>query len=211
MDTATIAEMLQESPLFRGVKQADREALVEVMHRESYAEGETLFEKGSTGDSVYIILSGQILIYTDDAQGQLLTSSLMLRSFGPTQMFGEFSMLDQKPRSASAATAEPTEVLVLHRDDFLAFLEARPLVGLAMMRNLVERVRYTTTYLQTVMDATQQLSEGNFNEAVQDQMPESSTDAEIQKLIQVFVNMTRSVLARQQALQQPGTGTTTAD
>jgi CRP-like cAMP-binding protein len=195
--SSNIAEQLEGSPLFRGVDLADREALVQVMRHQSYTQDQTLFEKDSAGDSVYIILSGRIRIYTQDEQGREFT----IRHLEPPNTFGEFSMLDQKPRSAAAAAAEQSEVLILHRDDFLAFLKERPLVGLSMMRNLVERVRYTTMYLQRVMEATQQLTQGNFDQAVED-IPGSETGAEIQSLIETFVDMVRSVQAREQQLKR---------
>lgn len=192
-----IAEKLQDSALFRGVELADRIALIQAMPQQSYPQGAVLFEKGSRDDSVYIILSGRVRIYTQDDHGTELT----IRHYGPTQMFGEFSMLDQRPRSASAAAVEPLEVLVLNRQNFLAFLHERPLVGLAMMRNLVERVRYTTTYLQNVMDAVQKITMGEYDQAVQE-IPASGADAEIQPLIDSFVQMARSVQQREQTLRQ---------
>ena len=190
----SVAEQLADSPLFKGVTPVDREALIRVMQRRSYPEGVVLFQKGDRGDAMYIILAGRVRIYTHDARGHEFTIRHL------SEMFGEFSVLDQEPRSTSAAAAEDLDVLVLHRDDFLTFLRERPLVGLSLMRNLVERVRYTTAYLQKMMDATQQLSQGNYEQAVHE-VPASSTDAEIQGLIQAFLHMVREVQAREQSLQ----------
>jgi CRP/FNR family cyclic AMP-dependent transcriptional regulator len=189
-----IAEQLAGSPLFKGVDRADREALIKVMRPQWYPKGAVLFHKGDAGDSMYIILSGEVRIFTHDAQDNEITIRHL------SEMFGEFSMLDQKPRSASASASADLEVLVLHRDDFNAFLRERQLVGLSMMRNLVERVRYTTTYLQRVLDATEQLSRGNY-EAIQ-AVPDSSADAEIQGLIGAFLQMVRAVRAREVALKR---------
>ena len=200
MDNKAIAEYLKGSPLFQGVEQTDREALIDVMQRETYQQMDVLFEKDTPGDSVYIILSGRANIYTAAVEGQQLSGSLTIRGYTETQLFGEFSMIDGKPRSASAAAATDLEVLVLHRKDFLRFLKERPVVGLAIMRNLVERVRYTTTFLQRVMDATQQLTEGHYDEAEQ-QVSESETDEEIQGLVQAFVKMMRNVKAREARLK----------
>jgi CRP-like cAMP-binding protein len=191
----SVAEHLEDSPLFKGVNLADREALIQVMQRRSFPTGTVLFRKGDPGQAMYIILSGRVRIFTQDAQGNELTLRYL------SEIFGEFSVLDQQPRSASAAAADDLEVLILQRDDFLSFLKERPLVGLSMMRNLAERVRYTTTYLQKVMDATRQLLEGNYDQAVQD-IPDSETDAEIQGLLQSFVQMVQGVQAREHTLKQ---------
>jgi CRP/FNR family cyclic AMP-dependent transcriptional regulator len=189
-----IADQLEGSRLFRGVARADREALIARMSRQSYPKGAVLFEKGDVGDSLYIILSGRVRIYTRDAQNNEITIRYL------SEMFGEFAVLDQKPRSASASAADDLEVLVLQRSDFNAFLRERPLVGLSMMRSLVERVRYTTTYLQRVLDATEQLSQGDYH-AMQ-AVTESGGDEEIKVLISAFVQMVRGVRAREETLRR---------
>jgi CRP/FNR family transcriptional regulator, cyclic AMP receptor protein len=190
-----IAEQLAGSPLFKGVEQAEREALIGAMRRQHFSKGTVLFNRDDPGDSMYIILSGRVRITTRDAQGNEFTIRYL------DQMFGEFAMLDQAPRSAAAVAADDLDVLVLHRDDFVAFLRERPLVGLAMMRSLVERVRYTTTYLQKVLDATHQLSEGNYGQAL-DGLSDDPADSEIQGLIRAFLHMQRSLQVREQSLQR---------
>jgi CRP-like cAMP-binding protein len=190
-----IAEQLANSPLFRGVELTEREALIRVMQHRHFQPGDILFRQGEGGDCMYLILSGRVRIFMRDEQGNEFTIRHL------TEMFGEFSVLDQEPRSASAAAADDLDVLILQRDDFLAFLHERPLVGISMMRNLSERVRYTTTYLQKVMDATQQLLQGNYEQAVQ-HIPDSATDAEIQELVRAFVAMVRQVQARTTLLEQ---------
>ena len=83
-------------------------------------------------------------------------------------------------------------------------MQQRPLVGLSMMQNLVERVRYTTHYLQQVVDATQELAAGNAAGAVVRAEPADPAGAEIQQLIDAFVRMKRSVQEREQALKGAG-------
>jgi CRP-like cAMP-binding protein len=199
-DISRIAEDLKESPLFKGVETEDRIALIRLMKHKTYLSGDVLFEKDSPGDALYIILSGRVAIYTARVQGQELSSSLTIRTYGERQLFGEFSMIDGKPRSASAAATERLEVLALYRDDFLMFLKERPVVGLGIMRNLVERVRYTTTFLQRVMDATEQLTQGNYEQAAR-QVSESGTNEQIRGLVEAFVKMMRNVKTREAALK----------
>jgi CRP/FNR family cyclic AMP-dependent transcriptional regulator len=192
----SIAEQLQESGLFRGVKLEDREALIERMQRQSYPEGAVLFEKGDAGNAMYLIVSGSIRIYTTDASGNELT----IRHYGQNEIFGEFSPLDGRPRSASAAASAPLDVLVLDRTTFIDFIKERPLVGLTMMRTLVDRVRYTTAYLQKIVDATQRLAQGDYDQAVQE-VSESEADAAIKPLVDSFIQMIHQVRAREQSLQ----------
>lgn len=206
MALRSIAEQLQESAVFRGVELADLEALIERMQRQRYSQGTVLFNKGDAGDSMYLILAGRVRIFTADASGNELT----IRFYGQNEVFGEFTLLDGLPRSASAAAVEPLEVLVLDRETFTNFLQERPLAGLMMMRKLVDRVRYTTTYLQKVVEATQRLAQGDYDQAVQSvSESESEADEAIKALISDFVTMIHSVQAREQALRRGQSDTPT--
>jgi len=191
---------LKDSPLFRGVDEPARAAFVAAMQRRTFAAGEVIFEKGEPGDWLYVIVSGKVEIYIRDEQGHEFT----IRYLVAPNTLGEFAILDRKARSASARAAEPAELLALHRDDLLAFMNRRPLVGLSMMQNLVERVRYTTHYLQKVVDATQELAAGNVAGAVVHAEPDDPSGADIGQLIDAFVRMRRSVQAREQAIKEAG-------
>lgn len=189
-----IAERLQTIKLFKSVEAADRQALASVMQRQSFAKDQVVFARGDPGDSMYIILSGSVRVETEDAVGNVI----VLRRL--TEAFGEFSVLDQRPRSATVIADEDLEVLVLSRNDLINFVRQRPIVGLSMMRDLVERVRYTTLYLQQVLTATQQLAAGQPPSL--EALAQSGADAEIQHLVQAFVTMAQEVQTREQALQR---------
>ena len=139
-----IAEQLQKTDLFREVELADLQALIERMQQEHYEVGAVLFRAGDAGDAMYIIQSGSIRIYMNDETGK----EIGLTQYGKNEIFGELSPIDQRPRSASAVASDALDVLVLKREDFLAFLDERPQIGLAMMRSLSQRLRFTTTYLE---------------------------------------------------------------
>jgi CRP-like cAMP-binding protein len=189
------------------------EALLKVMQRRTYPPGAVLFERGSVGDEMFIILAGRIRIYTYDEYGNELT----LRHYGQNDIFGELSPLDQGTRSASAAAAEPLEVLVLNRENLLSFLQDRPSVGLAMMRALASRVRYTTDYLTKVMEWVHRLSKGEYEATIQE-IAQTQRDSDIENLISSFVQMVHTMQAREQnlkeaqdALAPPETGAASSD
>jgi CRP-like cAMP-binding protein len=139
-----IAEQLKKTDLFKEVELTLLQALVERMQQEHYDSGAVLFREGDVGDAMYIIQSGSIRIFMNDEAG----NEIPLTRYGQNEIFGELSPIDELPRSASAAASDDLEVLVLHRQDFLDFLNERPQIGLAMMRSLSRRLRYTTTYLE---------------------------------------------------------------
>ncbi len=198
---SSIAEQLKNSPLFKGVEIEALNALIERMKPQSYPAGAILFEKNDPGDTMYIITAGRLRIFTRDPQGHDIT----LTFYGPPRVFGDFALLDQQPRSASASAVEPLEVLALTRADFLDFLPQYPSLGLAMLRNLTDRVRYITIYLNKINDFGQRLAHGEYARAIQEFTASSTDDSDIKGLIAAFVQMVHVLQEREAERNAPST------
>lgn len=193
----TIAEELKKFPLFKSVELNELEALASMMQQQSYPQGAVLFEKDQPGDAMYLIRTGRIRVFLRDPQGNEIT----FRHFGPGQVVGEFALIDDKPRSASAEAAEPLEVMTLSREHFLALLRERPILGVEMMRSLAERVRYTTNYLEKLFSAINLLVNSEYEQAIKE-MSITTDEDEIQNLINAFVQMVTKLREREAALNQ---------
>ncbi len=137
-----------------------------------------------------LITAGQVRIFMNDDQGNEIT----FRTLGAGQILGEFSLLDRKNRSASAATIAPLEVLILQRADFLRLLQERPLVGIELMRGFAERIRYATSYLERLYDALELLSNREYDQAIRE-MALSSDEDEMRELITTFLTLVHRVRA----------------
>lgn len=197
MDADSIASQLQKTQLFDGVNYLDLLDLAQVMEVLSYPAGALVFNIGDNGDSMYVIRAGRIRIFIFDDDGQELT----LMHYGIGEIFGEFSLLDNKPRSASAAAAENLEVLVLYREDFMSFLATRPRVSVAMMRGLSQRARYTTHYVEEVVHWAKRLAKGEYSQVIEEiTLSEDTTD--IKALVSAFLQMARSVQEREEDLRK---------
>ncbi|MEP7292092.1 MAG: cyclic nucleotide-binding domain-containing protein [Chloroflexota bacterium] len=182
--------------LFRTVDAASLQALAGAMRRRSFPANTVLFRKGDPGDTMYLIVSGQVRVFLHDDQGNEIT----LRTLGAGQILGEYSTLDRKPRSASASALTPLDALVLQRADFLNLLRERPLVGIELMRSIAERVRYATSYLERLYDAVELLSNNAYDQAILE-MALSSDEDEMRDLIAAFLAMVHSVRARSGDMQ----------
>jgi CRP-like cAMP-binding protein len=191
-----IVDKIKESPLFKGVEPAALEAMIKVMAVQTIPANTVIFRKGDPGDSMYILTNGKMRIFTTDAEG----NEIVLTYFEPVRVFGDFSLLDQQPRSASAGTVDQIDVLVLTRETFLNFLPQYPSVGLAMLRNLADRVRYITTYMNKIGDLAQRLSSGEYDRIIAEitQSSEGADDSDIKGLISAFVKMVYSVKEREE-------------
>jgi CRP/FNR family transcriptional regulator, cyclic AMP receptor protein len=84
------------------------------------------------GDSLYVIVDGEISIHEGDRQ---------LDRLGAREVFGEMALLDPAPRVASGTAVVPTRLLRLHQAPFQDLLLERPEVAVAIMRVLARRLR----------------------------------------------------------------------
>lgn len=187
-----LVEKLQSSQLFKDVPTEDLEALIQVMERREYRAGELIMQRGDSGDSMIEIIEGQVRIFTTDSSGSEAT--IVVR--GPGEVVGELSLLDGEPRSASAMAQTDVKVLVLDRQHFFDFLKERPTVGMKMMLTLTARIRYTTQYLQHIVDWIERVNAGSFDEAMAALQAHEEDEGEMQHLISTFIEMIRSVKAR---------------
>jgi CRP-like cAMP-binding protein len=130
--------------LFSKLSPDELSVIAEQLKQRSFAAGEVIFRQGELGDAMFIIRSGRVRIYSRDAGGKELT----LNVYEKGEFFGEFSIIDGEPRSASAQAVDPTESLVLRNQDLTAILSEHPGIAISLMRGLVSRLRYTTEYAE---------------------------------------------------------------
>jgi CRP/FNR family cyclic AMP-dependent transcriptional regulator len=123
----------------------DREALAKVIDEEKLLAGQTLFQAGDPGESLFIVQSGEIELFIKDTAGQ----KIVLTTAGPGDLFGELAMLDSGPRTATALALTDTEVLVLDRDDLILLFQRRPDAALHMLAALSGLTRKADELLRT--------------------------------------------------------------
>ena len=139
-------DMLTKVPIFACLSEQELDILADRLQRRTFAKGMIIFHKDSPGQALYVIQSGKVRIFILSESGQEI--SFRIHSSG--DVFGELSMLDGLPRSAGAVAIEKTEVLTLHRDDFLSLLEGFPRIARSVITVLSERVRYATKYAESL-------------------------------------------------------------
>jgi CRP/FNR family cyclic AMP-dependent transcriptional regulator len=110
----------------------------------SYGNRQRIFDKGDEGDRLLGVLTGQVRIYVMSSEGRELIMNVLM----PGELFGEISLIDGKPRSASAVSIGATDLLHIRRQDFLAILKKECTICLRFMEILCERVRWTSGLLE---------------------------------------------------------------
>lgn len=141
------AGVLAENYLFRGIQRDELVDLVERAPIVRKAANASIIRKGDPGDSMMAVLSGRVRVCCYSEEGKELTLNII----GQGQCFGEIALLDGESRTADAIAMEPTELLVVSRQDFLPWLEQRPKVCLQLMTVLCERLRRTSSQLEDTL------------------------------------------------------------
>ncbi len=109
--------------VFEGLETAEIRAIVDATTRVTFASGETMCHQGEDGTSMYFILSGRVQISVEK-QGE--SKPVVLNTLGPGHHFGEMSMLNCSPRTATATAIMETQVAKLNHSDFQKLVSSIP-------------------------------------------------------------------------------------
>lgn len=130
-------KLLEEVPFFALLDSDERAALAAVLDDTNLKQGQVLFNFGDPGDALYLVRKGKVELFVKDNVGTKVT----LIEAGPGDFFGELSLLDSGPRTATALALEDSELLVLDRGDLLLFLRKKPDAALDMLTVMGQRIR----------------------------------------------------------------------
>ena len=141
---AFAADLLAEVPLFQLLSIDERNLLAEELDIVRYSVGETVFATGDPGDSMYVIRKGEVEVFFKDDTG----AKVVLEVAGPGDFFGELSLLDSGPRTASAVVMRDVEALRVDRRDLDDLLKLQPGSALELLTAMGRRMRVTAELLR---------------------------------------------------------------
>jgi len=129
--------MLEEEPGFSRLDDVTIRIFEKAGGRKRFPKNTILFSKGDESDSLYIVCSGKAHVIARDEQGR----EMVLSVIGPGEYFGEMAAMDGAPRSATIVTKEPSEILIIHGDDFRRALSSNPDMMLSLLKVFLQRLR----------------------------------------------------------------------
>lgn len=129
--------VLREIPLFSEVGDSDLESLSSLVIERRFPKHKTIVEEGAPGDFMYIICEGRVKVTKLSGDGR----EKILELLDSGDFFGEMSLLDDAPRSASVEALCEVRVLALARNDFLDLLRKSSDLALAVVQELTRRLR----------------------------------------------------------------------
>src|SRR5215510_10075618 len=141
----TYVDFLTKVPLFSELNDEELQQLASVVREQHYKKHTTIVHVDDPGSALYILKSGLVKVTIEDHNGY----EMILRLLYPTDFFGDMSLLDGEPRSATITTQEPTEVLMISRDHFLHIIEQSPRILLKMAAMLSRRLRKTNELIHS--------------------------------------------------------------
>ena len=138
-------QFLANIKMFELLEDDDCLELAKVIDEAHVAAGESLFQAGDPGDSLFIVQSGEIELFIKDTAGQ----KIVLATPSSGDMFGELAMLDYGPRTATAVALQDSDILVLDRDDLVLLFQKKPEAALHMLAALSSLTRKADELLRT--------------------------------------------------------------
>jgi CRP/FNR family transcriptional regulator, cyclic AMP receptor protein len=138
-----VDDALTRAPLFTALDEEAASAVRTSMSETTLHRGELLFSEGEPGDTLYVIADGKLKLGRSAADGR----ENLIAVLGPGEMFGELSLFDPGPRTATATALTDTDLMGLSHEHLRPWLTGRPEVALQLLQALAQRLRRTNANL----------------------------------------------------------------
>jgi CRP/FNR family transcriptional regulator/CRP/FNR family cyclic AMP-dependent transcriptional regulator len=137
MDT-TAVDLLKGVELFSELNEEQLGMIANLVIVKNYNRDETVVLEGDDSmQALYLIATGSVQVYMTGIDGRETILSFLERG----DFFGEMSLIDGEPRSASVRTVTDATLLVIHRESFLSLIRRTPEIAMALMSELCKRLR----------------------------------------------------------------------
>jgi CRP-like cAMP-binding protein len=133
-------EMLREIPLFATLSPQELGELLEQLEKVNYPPNTVIFWMDEPGDKLYVIEKGLVRISYSNKDGK----EIVLSTLSENAFFGELSLLDGGPHTATARTIRETTLLTIEKAAFYSFLDKHPQFSQTLLTVLVDRLRTST-------------------------------------------------------------------
>jgi CRP-like cAMP-binding protein len=138
-----VEEVLRRAGIFQGVDPESVEALAGEFEVVDAPRGTVLFREGEPGESLFIVLSGKVKLGRRSPDGRENLVAIM----GPSDQFGELSLFDPGPRTATATVVTDARVAKLPKAALQKWVQDRPQIAMQLLRVVARRLRRTNTML----------------------------------------------------------------
>ena len=138
-------EALRSIPLFCELDDADLVPVAEASVVRTFSKNSIVITEGDDSSALYVILSGEVRVFVSDEDGRIN----IINRLGPGDYFGELSLIDDEPRSASVETLGKCRMLVLSRNGFISYVEQHPRIAIRLLAGMGRRLPAMLAYCGT--------------------------------------------------------------
>src|SRR5215510_10277470 len=138
------AALLKQVPFFQLLDDEERNFLAGELDVVRFKEGDMVFTYGDPGDALYVMRSGEVEVFFKDDTGE----RIVLETAREGDFFGELSLLDNGPRTASVIVTKGVEALRVDRNDLDHLLRLHPEAALELLTAMGKRMRVTAELLR---------------------------------------------------------------
>ncbi len=132
-----LRQLVSRIPLFSSLEPKVQHTIALLARTKTYSAGQKVFRQGDAAGPMFAVLTGHLKVVVAGYDGKEIVFAIV----GPGEVFGELSVLDGAPRSATITAVARTEVMVIDRAPFIEFLLSSPKVAIGLLEVLAARVR----------------------------------------------------------------------
>ena len=149
---------LRRVPLFSGLTEQQIERLAAGSVRRNFPRGRVIVTEGEPSQSLYILLSGRAKVQRSDTEGK----EVILAVIGPGECFGEMSLIDDSPRSASVITIDTSDFMAINKESFKSMMLSSPEMSLREADKKIETLALLDVYgrvARVLLDMSEKVGE----------------------------------------------------
>ena len=133
-------EHLRKVPLFARLDAPELSAIAQLAQRRTFEQRDIIVQQADAGGELFVIVEGHVKVISAGMDGRDSALNIM----GPGEVFGEVSLLDGGPRSATVAALDACSLLSIRREPFMRFLESSPRTAIELLKVLTSHLRKLT-------------------------------------------------------------------
>jgi CRP/FNR family transcriptional regulator len=184
LKTIAVVNTLRSCQLFTGLAQPDLENIAATTTIKSRDKGDYLFHEGDRAHGFYVVQRGAINVHRVNAAGK----EQIIHVFRSGESFAEIALASERGYPADARAIEPTQVLLVQKEGFLALLKRQPELALRMLGSMSSHLRVLVSQLE---DLTLKDVETRLANWLVKRCPNPQSD----QPIRIELTMTKRVLA----------------
>jgi len=131
--------ILAKIPLFKDLTDESKDLIVSSITLQYFPKNHKIFNKGDTGDAMFIIKKGLVKIYLGDSLDP--DEQTILAELSDNGFFGEMALVSDKPRNANAMAMVESEIFILKKDDFNNLIAGNPSLAEQVSTEFISRVK----------------------------------------------------------------------